>query len=81
MRVTVRLFAAARERAGAGALEVELPGAPTVEALLCEVARVKPALASLVPQLRVAVGHDFAHGDALIPEGADVALIPPVAGG
>lgn len=81
MRVTVRLFAAARERAGVGSLDVELATGASVAQLLAAVVAAKPVLASLLPHLRVAVNQEFAAADALVEEGAEVALIPPVAGG
>lgn len=81
MRVTVRLFAAARERAGVGSVDVELAAGARVSQLLAGVVAVKPALASLVPHLRVAVNQEFAGAEAIVEEGAEVALIPPVAGG
>jgi molybdopterin synthase catalytic subunit len=77
MRVT--LFAAARERAGKSVLEVALPDGANVDALLKAVTTQFPALASL--SLRVAVNEEFAVGSDVIPAGAEVALIPPVAGG
>ncbi len=81
MKLTVRLFAAARERAGAGSVDVELADGSTVEALLKAVCVVKPALASLTSQLRVAVNQEFVSASDVVPSGAEVALIPPVAGG
>lgn len=81
MRVTVRLFAAARERAGVGSVDVELAVGASVAQLLEGVVAVKPTLASLVPHLRVAVNQEFAVASSIVEEGAEVALIPPVAGG
>ncbi len=75
----VALFAAARERAGKSVLEVALPEGATVDALLKAVSELVPALTSL--KLRVAVNEEFATGTDVIPAGAEVALIPPVAGG
>ena len=81
MRVTVRLFAAARERAGVGSVDVELEAGARVAQLLEGVVAAKPALAPLVPHLRVAVNQEFAGVESIVEEGAEVALIPPVAGG
>jgi MoaE-MoaD fusion protein len=79
--VVVRLFAAAKERAKADRIEVRLVRPTTVNALLKAVPVACPALASLLPQLRVAVNEEFADGQTPIVEGDEVALIPPVAGG
>jgi MoaE-MoaD fusion protein len=81
MRVNVRYFAAARERAAAEQDDLELPRGATVAGLLEVLAVKRPALAPLLPRLRVAVNQEFAIPSDVIPEGAEVALIPPVAGG
>jgi MoaE-MoaD fusion protein len=80
MRVSVRLFAGLRERAGTDRLEVELP----------EDARVKDVLAAMaatpVGALRdrecvVAVNREYAGADEPVRAGDEVALVPPVSGG
>lgn len=78
--ITVLYFAAARERTGVPHEHLE-GSVPNVRALLELLARRHPALEPLLPHLRVAVNHEFGGPDALIPEGAEVALIPPVSGG
>jgi molybdopterin synthase catalytic subunit len=80
-RLTVRFFAAARERVKRGELELELPGGSTVRQVLAELVQRYPELESLLPHLRVAVDQEFVALDFLVPPGAEVALIPPVAGG
>lgn len=81
MKVSVRLFARARDLAGRDALAVDLPPASTVEALRRELAVRCPALASLVPRCAVAVNGQFAVDAQSLPEDAEVALLPPVSGG
>ncbi|MGZ6162881.1 MAG: molybdenum cofactor biosynthesis protein [Myxococcaceae bacterium] len=80
MSLTVLHFAAARERAGTGQETVEWRGG-TVHQLLEELVSRHPGLRSLVPHLRVAVNQEFLPLDAQVPDGAEVALVPPVAGG
>jgi molybdopterin synthase catalytic subunit len=76
MLVSVRLFAALRERAGAEALELELPeGARVSDAL----ARVR-SLTEGVPVV-MAVNHEYADGGTPLRAGDELALIPPVSGG
>jgi molybdopterin synthase catalytic subunit len=76
MEVRVRLFAALRERAGTGELELELPDG----------ARVADALSRLhdvidgVPVV-MAVNQEYATRDAPLDPGDELALIPPVSGG
>lgn len=81
MIVTVRFFAAARERARRSTLELELPAGAKVSDLTTALLEQIPELAPLLPKLRIAVAEEFASPDDVIPEGAEVALIPPVAGG
>jgi molybdopterin synthase catalytic subunit/molybdopterin converting factor small subunit len=74
MRVTVRLFAGLRERAGWAAREVD--GVATV-------ADVWPALAlgDEPPGLLYAVNREYAEPERALVDGDEVAVIPPVSGG
>lgn len=81
MRVKVRLFAAARELAKNSMLEIELAEGSRVSELTAELALRMPSLHPLIPKMRVAISEEFVGPDDIIPENADVALIPPVAGG
>jgi molybdopterin converting factor subunit 1 len=81
MRVTVRLFARARDLAGAPAVEVELTGGTTVADLRRSLAAAYPALVSLLDQSAVAVDDDFADNAHLLLPSSEVALLPPVSGG
>lgn len=79
--VRMKYFAAARERAGVQEEAVELPAGSTVAALLELLVQRHPALKPLLPHVRVAVNQEFAAVADPVPDGAEVALIPPVAGG
>lgn len=79
--VTVLYFAAARERAGCSREVVALPAGARVEELLRLLAERHAGLGPLLRHLRVAVNQEFVEPEALVPAGAEVALIPPVAGG
>jgi molybdopterin synthase catalytic subunit/molybdopterin converting factor small subunit len=74
MRVTVRLFAGLRERAGRSRLELE------------DVARVEDVWSRLglgeePPGLLYAVNREYVEGGRELADGDEVALIPPVSGG
>jgi molybdopterin synthase catalytic subunit len=76
MRVTVRLFAMLRERAGTGRRELDLPDGATAGDVW--------AALELGPEpdgLAVAVNREYAERSAPLAEGDEVALIPPVSGG
>jgi molybdopterin synthase catalytic subunit/molybdopterin converting factor small subunit len=76
MRVTVKLFAGLRERAGSGERELELPERARVD-------DVWPALGlGDEPEgLLYAVNRDYAPRERPLADGDEVALIPPVSGG
>jgi molybdopterin synthase catalytic subunit len=76
MKVTVRLFAGLRERAGAGRRELELPEGATV-------ADVWPALdlGEEPGGLVYAVNRSYPEQDAVLSDGDEIGLIPPVSGG
>lgn len=82
MRVSVRLFAVLRERAGSDALEIELPeGATVAEAM--EALRAEPGLGEPLARMRVAmaVNREYADSGTALAAGDELALVPPVSGG
>jgi molybdopterin converting factor subunit 1 len=81
MRVTVRMFALARDRAGRTAVELELAEPATVADLKRALAAAVPDLAPLVPNLMIAVNAEYAGDAQAIEPGAELAAIPPVSGG
>jgi molybdopterin synthase catalytic subunit len=80
MKVTVRLFAGLRERAGGQHVDVELPDEASVGDLLAAMAstpvgRLEPG------QCVVAINREYAPATARVSAGDEIALIPPVSGG
>ena len=80
MKVTVRLFAGLRERAGGQHVDVELPDGASVGDLLAAmettpVGRLEPG------QCVVAINREYAPASAIVRVEDEVALIPPVSGG
>jgi MoaE-MoaD fusion protein len=76
MKVTVKLFASLRERAGRSEVELELPDG----------ARVSDALAALADisgdvSVVMAVNREYAGPPTVLHPGDELALIPPVSGG
>jgi molybdopterin converting factor subunit 1 len=73
-------FAAARDAAGTD--REALAAIPaTVAALRADLAGRHPALARVLPRCRIAVDQAFADDADPLRDGAEVAVIPPVAGG
>ncbi len=82
MPVTVLYFAAARDAAGVSRelLDADATTA-TVAALRARLAAARPGLARVLPRCRVAVDQELVDDAAPVPDGAEVAIVPPVAGG
>src|SRR5262245_43501168 len=81
MRLTVRLFAALAERAGARELALDdLPDGVTIGELKREIERRHARIGSLAHVAGV-VGTAYAKDDRIVRAGDDVSLLPPVSGG
>ena len=76
MKVTVRLFAVLRQRAGRDTLELDLPDDARVSDALAEVDDLAGGLT-----LVMAVNREYAAVDHPLAAGDELALIPPVSGG
>lgn len=81
MKLTVKLFAAAREAAGAPEVVVETPEAATVAELRAALGEQWPKLAPLLASSLVAVNAEYAPATLRVGASDDVAIIPPVSGG
>ena len=81
MIVQVKLFAAARQRAGTDLYAVELPAGATVSDLRRALAEQIPTLADLLNDASFALDAEYATDDAPIGEHVEIACIPPVSGG
>jgi molybdopterin synthase catalytic subunit/molybdopterin converting factor small subunit len=76
VKVTVRLFAALRERAGAGSVDVELPD----DAVVADVWSAL-RLGDEPSGLLYAVNRAYTDREAALSPGDEIAVIPPVSGG
>ena len=78
MSVTVLYFASLRDAAGVAS--EQLPRPDSLPALYAEL-HARHALPLAAEQLRVAIDGAFCAWDAPVPDGAEIAFIPPVSGG
>jgi len=78
--LTVLYFAAAREAAGTGREELEVPDGD-VAALRRALVERHPALARVLPRCRIALDQELAEDGDPVRDGGEVAVIPPVSGG
>jgi molybdopterin converting factor subunit 1 len=81
VKITVQLFARARDLAGAKRVELDLPVASSVADLKRFLAARFPAISPLVPRLLVALGTEYADDKTLLNPDVEVACFPPVSGG
>jgi molybdopterin converting factor subunit 1 len=81
MIVHVRLFARARDLAGADSVAVELPDGASVADLRRRLAADHPRLAGLLERSALAVENEFAEDTLPLSASAEIALLPPVSGG
>jgi len=82
MKVTVLFFATFRSLTGIKSEEIVLPPESRVSDLKLAVGeRFPQTVPSLGDYVLVSVNREYALDDQIIPEGAEVALFPPVSGG
>jgi molybdopterin converting factor subunit 1 len=79
--VDVKLFALARDLAGCDSTTVSLPPTPNVGQLRQALVEKHPPLTGILGSVLFAVNSEYANDEFPIPDGADVACIPPVSGG
>jgi MoaE-MoaD fusion protein len=80
VRVSVRLFAGLRERAGTDRIEIELPDPASVADVLAAMAST-PVGVLRPRECVVAVNREYADADEPVRAGDEIALVPPVSGG
>jgi molybdopterin converting factor subunit 1 len=81
IRITVLLFAQARDRAGCSSFLLELPEGSRVSDAAAVIRREHPELEALWSHLAIAVNGTLASEQTVLREGVEVALLPPVSGG
>jgi MoaE-MoaD fusion protein len=81
MKIRLLAFASAGDALGTGETEIELPAGSRIADLKTLLERDHPALAPLWLRLAIAIDGRIARSDQEIPDGAEVALLPPVSGG
>lgn len=81
MKVEVKLFAVAKQLAGAETVSIELSDDATVQDLRAALSEQYAELRDIVSRAMIAIDAEYATNNSLVPENAEVALIPPVSGG
>jgi molybdopterin converting factor subunit 1 len=81
MRVTVKLFAVVRERAGASELSLDVPAGATVASAAAMLGERFPAIGDLIRKTSFAVNCEYAPSDRVLADGDELAFLPAVSGG
>jgi molybdopterin synthase catalytic subunit len=81
VRIQILYFAVLRERLGREQEAIDVPAGAAVSDALATLAARHPVIASLLPRVQTAVNRAFADATAVLHDGDELALIPPVAGG
>ena len=81
MKLTIKLFAAARQAVGTDEVEITLPAAGTVQILRDRLRTEYPALDGLLDHAMFAVDQQYVGDDHRLNGSEEIACILPVSGG
>ena len=81
MKITVQLFARARDLAGAERVELDLPASARIADVRQSLAERFPQMSPLISNLLVAIGTEYADDRTTITQDSLVSCFPPVSGG
>jgi sulfur-carrier protein len=81
MQIHVKLFARAKDLAGASSCMLDLPLAVTVGVAKATLVERYPQLVKLMPVMLVAVDGSYAHDQTVLTHTCELACFPPVSGG
>lgn len=81
MRVRVLLFGQLRDLIGRREESLDLPSGATLASVTDHYARQFPAFLAIQAAIACSVNQEYASGSAILKEGDEVGLLPPVSGG
>ncbi len=81
MALKILLFAAARQRVGAGSVELDIELPSTISDVCKVLVKQHPDLEGLITTSRWAIDQTFVDSGAAVHGNEEIALIPPVSGG
>jgi molybdopterin converting factor subunit 1 len=80
-RIKLLFFATIRDRAGTKSMELEVPDDMTVQGLKDKLGEEYPKLKESMKSVLITINREYAFDEAVIPQGAEMAMFPPVSGG
>lgn len=81
MSITVLYFAGLAERVGLRESEITYAAGDTVASVRDRIIAERPEVKPYMESLMFAVNEEYADPETVVPDGATLALIPPVSGG
>jgi len=81
VKITVRLFAMARDLAGSPSVEVDVDENANIADLRAALINAFPALSDIVDHMLFSVDSEYASDHTTITAESDIGCIPPVSGG
>ncbi len=81
MKVSIKLFAIVRDRAGVADLTLDLPAGATIAFAADLLAKKYPAIETFLPRCAFALNLEYTSISELLKDGDELAVIPPVSGG
>lgn len=81
VQVSILFFSHLKEKIGGSRLEMRFPQDATISDLKRRLVSQYPALEPAMHTVIVSINRDFAFDEDLLPNGAEVAIFPPVSGG
>jgi molybdopterin converting factor subunit 1 len=80
-RIRLLFFATIRDRAGTKYMDLDIPLEMTVLGLKDLLADEYPNLKDSMKSVLITINREYAFDEAIVPQGAEVAMFPPVSGG
>jgi len=81
MKLRVLFFSVLRDITGTDETSLEVPAGSTMANLLAQMETRWPKLRDWAPSMLLALDQTYVKRDAVLHDGAEVALMPPVQGG
>jgi len=80
-RIKLLFFATIRDRAGTKSMELDIADDLTVQGLKDKIAEDFPNMKDSMKSVLITINREYAFDEAVIPQGAEMAMFPPVSGG
>lgn len=81
MKVSVKLFATLKDKAGTDCIDIDVPDGASIKELIESIAAAYPNLKENAEAALVAINQEFAFPDDTLEASDEIALFPPVSGG